>query len=102
LQVCFFIRIVDTMKYKEETIFKNVLGALLDKAQVEKGQERDDFIAISWKKYSSKNKHDNLLNNQMERDLSLPVRTKLKEQKLWLDYHTLMRDGKTIFEECDI
>ena len=38
----------------------------------------------------------------MERDLSLPVRTKLKEQKLWLDYHTLMRDGKTIFEECDI
>ncbi len=87
------------MKYKEEIIFGNVLGALLDKAQVEKGQERDNFIAISWKKYSSKNKHDNLLNNQIEHDLSLPVRIKLKEQKLWLDYLTLMRDGKTIFEK---
>lgn len=87
-----------TMKYKEEQIFRNQLGALLDKAQVGKGQERESFIDISWKKYSSKNKHDNLLNNQIEHDLSLPVRTKLDENKLWFDYLTLMRDGKTIFD----
>lgn len=98
MQVCFFVMIVDTKKYKEETIFRNVLGALLDKAQVGKGQDREIFIDNSWKKYSSKNKYDNLLNNQIEHDLSLPVRTKLKEHQLWFDYLKLMRDGKTIIE----
>lgn len=87
------------MKYKEETMFRNVLGTLLNKAQVKKGQDREDFIDISWKKYSSKNRHDNLLNNQIEHDLSLPVRIKLNEHKLWFDYLKLMRDGKTAFEK---
>ena len=93
-----FMRDMIKKVYKEETIFRNVLGALLDKAQVGKGQDREIFIDISWKKYSSKNKYDNLLNNQIEHDLSLPVRTKLKEHQLWFDYLKLMRDGKTIIE----
>jgi hypothetical protein len=84
------------MKYKEEQIFRNQLGALLDKALVEKGQDRETFIDISWKKYNAKNKHDNLLNDQIERDLSLPVRTKLSDNKLWFDYLKFMRDGKDL------
>ncbi len=87
------------MKYKEEIIFRNLLGALLDKAKIGNDEVREIFIAISWKKYSSKNKYDNLLNHSKEYELTLPIRNRLKEQKLWYDYVRFMKDGKQFMAE---
>lgn len=84
------------MKYKEEQIFRNQLGALLDKANVDRGPDRDCFINLSWKKYSSKNKKDKLIGNDIESDMTLEIRKKLNKEKLWKEYHKFMNDGEVI------